>query len=309
MLDGSYSRNFELRNFVLKAPPASRSTPLWEKLEPLGLADLVLDVDVDVQSLRARAAFASFKADLETRGKLALKRTLRLPQLDGAIEVSDGTIDVPRTRFEVQELQLQFLTTGDGRINPELHLAARAEIPPGGAGTNDTEIPVELTLDGNLEEGIQLDITATDASREWSRSDLFALIVFGRTLETDLSGVALGTLLRAAGRDVAAPVTDEFASMLASTLGLNLELDLGGLRWQLGRRLQVEGSFVFQQQLTTDTSTLASGTGSSITTDAFRARLLIVDHLPTFLGRDLSLDWRSGAGGSDLRLSLRLFEQ
>lgn len=309
VLDGSYSRNFELRNFVLKAPPASRSTPLWEKLEPLGLADLALDVDVDVQSLRARAAFASFKADLETRGKLALKKTLRLPQLDGAIEVSDGTIDVPRTRFEVQELQLQFLTTGDGRINPELHLAARAEIPPGGAGTNDTEIPVELTLDGDLEEGIQLDITATDASREWSRSDLFALIVFGRTLEADMSSVALGTLLRAAGRDVAAPVTDELASMLASTLGMNLELDLGGLRWQLGRRLQVEGSFVFQQQLTTDTSTLASGTSSSIAADAFRVRLLIVDHLPTFLGHNLSIDGRSGSGGSDLRLSLRLFEQ
>ncbi|MBI1945418.1 MAG: translocation/assembly module TamB domain-containing protein [Deltaproteobacteria bacterium] len=309
VLDGTYARNFELRNFVLKAPAASRSTPLWEKLEPLGLADLALDVDVDVQSLRARAAFASFKADLETRGKLALRKTLRLPQLDGAIEVSDGTIDVPRTRFEVQELQLQFLTTGDGRINPELHLAARAEIPPGGAGSNDTEIPVELTLDGDLEEGIQLDITATDANREWSRSDLFALIVFGRTLETDVSGLALSTLLRAAGRDVAAPVTDELASMLASTLGMNLELDLGGLRWQLGRRLQVEGSFVLQQQLTTDSSTLASGAASSVSTDAFRVRLLIVDHLPTFLGRNLSLDGRSGSGGSDLRLSLRLFEQ
>ena len=309
VLDGSYSRNFELRNFVLKAPPSSRSAPLWEKLEPIGLGNLKLDVDVDVQSLRARASFASFKADLETHGKLALKGTLRLPKLDGAIEVSDGTIDVPRTRFDVQELQLQFLTTGDGRINPELHLAARAELPPGAAGTNDTEIPVDLTLDGNLEEGIQLDITATDASREWSRSELFALIVFGRTLEADLSGAALGALLRAAGRDVAAPVTDELSSMLANTLGMNLELDLGGLRWQLGRRLQVEGSFVFQQQLTTDTNSLASGNSSSLATDAFRVRLLVVDHLPTFLGRNLSIDGRSGSGGSDLRLSLRLFEE
>lgn len=309
VLDGTYARNFELRNFVLKAPAASRSTPLWEKVQPLGLANLRLDVELDVQSFRARTAFASFKADLETRGKLALKRTLRLPQLDGAIEVSEGTIDVPRTRFEVAELQLQFLTTGDGRINPELHLAAHAELPPGAAGTNDTEIPVDLTLDGTLEEGIELDITAIDPSREWSRSDLFALIVFGRTLEADLSGAALGALLRAAGRDVAAPVTDELSSMLASTLGMNLELDLGGLRWQLGRRLQVEGSFVLQQQLTTDPTTLGTGGGSSIAADAFRMRLLIVDHLPTYLGRNLSLDGRSGTGGSDLRLSLRLFEQ
>lgn len=309
VLDGSYARNFELRNFVLKAPAAARSTPLWERLQPLGLANLQLDVDVDVQSFRVRTAFASFKADLDTRGKLALKKSLRLPQLDGAVEVSEGTIDVPRTRFEVQELQLQFLTTGDGRINPEIHLAARAELPPGAAGTNDTEIPVDLTLDGDLEEGIGLDITAIDASREWSRSDLFALIVFGRTLETDVSGAALSALLRAAGRDMAAPVTDELSSMLASTLGMNLELDLGGLRWQLGRRLQVEGSFVLQQQLTTDPATLATGNASSIAADAFRVRLLIVDHLPTYLGRNLSLDGRSGSAGSDLRLSLRLFEQ
>lgn len=309
VLDGTYTRNFELRNFVLKAPPTARSRPLWEKLEPFGLADLALDVDVDIESLRARAAFASFEADLETRGKLALRKTLRLPQLDGAMEVSDGTIDVPRLRFEVAELQVQFLTTGDGRIDPELHLAARAEIPPGGAGANDTEIPVDLTLDGTLEEGIQLDITATDASREWSRSDLFALIVFGRTLESDLSGAALNALLRAAGRDVAAPVTDELASMVASALGMKVELDLGGLRWQLGRRLQVESSFVLQQQVTSDVGTLTNGSTSSVTPDAIRVRMLIVDHLPTFLGRNLSLDGRSGSNGSDLRLSLRLFEQ
>lgn len=309
VLDGTWARNFELRNFVLKAPATERSTPLWEKLQPVGLANLRLDVEVDVQSFRARTAFASFKADLETRGKLALRKTLRLPQLDGAIEVSEGTIDVPRTRFEVQELQLQFLTTGDGRINPEVHLAARAELPPGAAGSNDTEIPVDLTLDGNLEEGVGLDITAIDPGREWSRSDLFALIVFGRTLETDVSGAALSALLRAAGRDVAAPVTDELSSMLASTLGMNLELDLGGLRWQLGRRLQVEGSFVLQQQLTTDPTVLASGNGSTVAADALRGRLLIVDHLPTYLGKNLSLDGRTGAGGSDFRLSLRLFEQ
>ncbi|MCC7070808.1 MAG: translocation/assembly module TamB domain-containing protein [Deltaproteobacteria bacterium] len=309
VLDGSYTRNFELRNFVLKAPATTRSRPLWEKLEPFGLADLALDVDVDIQSLRARAAFASFKADLETRGKLALKKTLRLPQLDGAMEVSDGTIDVPRTRFEVAELQVQFLTTGDGRIDPELHLAARAEIPPGGAGSNDTEIPIDLTLDGTLEEGIQLDITATDSSREWSRSDLFALIVFGRTLESDLSGVALNALLRAAGRDVAAPVTDELASMVASALGLKVELDLGGLRWQLGRRVQLESSFVFQQQVVSDVSALTNGSTSSVTPDALRVRWLIVDHLPVFLGRNLSVDGRSGSNGSDLRLSWRLFER
>jgi hypothetical protein len=327
IVDGQYRRQFELRNFVLSPALATRSEPLWATLAPLGLANLALDVDVTMQNFRTRAALTSFSADLSLRARLHARRTLRLPQIDGAIEAEEGTIDFPRARFEVQEMQIELPTAPDGRLTPVVHLTARAEIPPGGAGGNDTEIPVDLALDGSLEQGLNLDFTALDAGNAWSRSDLLGFVLFGRSLTSTFADgdAAQAGAVRALVGEAFAPATAEAEAFLATHLGVNVELDPTAWRWQVGRRLQLEGAtFLLDEEQsaagpTYGTTTTASSTTSitggaaalaasstGVGTDSFRARLLLWDRLA--VGKSLSLEGRSGVGGSEFRMTLRWFE-
>lgn len=305
--DGLFRKDFELRNFVLAPPPEKESDPLWVTLEPLGLADLGIDVRATLQNFRVRADVATFNADLRLRGTLRLGNTLRLPVVVGAIEAEEGDINFPRARFEVLEMQVEFPAGRDGRLNPLVHLGARTEIPPGGAGSNDTEIPVELFLDGGLEKGINLDLVATDPQREWGRSDLLGVILFGQSLESTVATGDASIALRALVREATSPITAELERLAQETLGVRVELDPSGWRWQLGRRLQIEGAV--QLLSTPDSSAAASTSGNTTNTafDAVRLRFLIVDHLT--VGKNLSLEGRQGTAGGDLRLSLRLFEE
>lgn len=313
--DGLYRKNFELRNFVLAPPPEKESEPLWVTLSPLGLANLALDVQLLVQNFRTRANVADFDADLLLRGNLRVTKSLRLPALDGAIEVDEGTIDFPRARFEVVEMQLEFPTRPDGTLNPVVHLTARAEIPPGGAGTNDTEIPIDLFLDGDLEKGLDLDLVST-AQGNYTRSELLGLVLFGKSLDETVAEADTSLAVRALMREAAAPITAELERLAQETLGVQVEIDPSGWRWQLGRRLQLEGAGFLVQETATAAAGITDTTGSiSVTTtstnntaiDAVRLRLLIFDHLP--VGKNLSLEGRSSTVGGDLRLSLRLFER
>jgi hypothetical protein len=313
--DGSYRKVVELKNFVLAAAPGKPSEPLWQTLTPFGLGNLHLDVAVAMQNFRVRFNAPTFNADLMLGGNLRVNKLLRLPAIDGAIEVEEGELTFPRARFEVIEMQVEFPSTGDGRLNPLVHMTARAEIPPGGAGNNDTEIPVDLALDGDLEKGITLDLTATDPVRQWSRNDLLALVLFGKTsVEETVADADVGLAFDALLNEASAPLTAELEALAQRTLGVDVEIEATGWRWQLGRRLQVEGevSLVGSDSSTSSTassgaSSTAAATSSTSSTDTVRLRLLFIDHLQPF-GKNLSVEGRSSSAGSDLRLSLRIFE-
>ncbi len=313
--DGSYRKKLELRNFVLAAAPGKPSEPLWQSLAPIGLADLQLDISLLLQNFRARANVASFDADVLLRGNLRVSKMLRLPAIDGAIEVEEGEIAFPKARFDVIEMQVEFPSAGDGSLNPLVHLTARAELPPGAAGGNDTEIPVDLFLDGDLDKGIDLDLSATDPVRQWSRTELLGLILFGKSVEQTVADRDISLAFNALINEVSAPFTAELEKLAQQALGLDVEIEATGWRWQLGRRLQVEGdvSLIAKEtpQETTGAAPSSTTTGSgapTAATDTLRLRLLILDHLQP-IGRNLSLEARNSSLGTDLRLSLRIFEQ
>jgi hypothetical protein len=315
--DGTYRKSLELlRNFVLAAAPGRPGEPLWQTLAPVGLADLQLDVGVTMQNFRVRANVASFDADMLLRGNLRLSKMLRLPVIDGAVEVEEGEITFPKARFEVKEMQVEFPSTGDGRLHPLVHLTARAEIPPGAAGNNDTEIPVDLYLDGDLEKGINLDLLATDPVRQWSRNDLLGLILFGKSLELTVADRDISLARNALLNEATASLTAELEQLAQATLGIDVEIAATGWRWQLGRRLQVEGEVSLIDNIaaaasgssTAAASSSAAGRSSATSSDTLRLRLLFIDHLQPF-GKSLSLDGRGSAGGTDVRLSLRIFEE
>lgn|GEM_PF-1185788 len=306
--DGLFRKDFQVRNFILTQAPERPSAPLWQTLAPFGLGELTFDVQATMQNVRTKARINAFSVDASVRGDLRLSRSIKFPGIDGAIEVESGTVDFPRARFDILELQVQFPTAAEGTIKPVLHLAARAELPPGSAG-NSVEVPVDLTIDGSF-EAMQLDLSASDPARLWTRSELFAHILFG-VVPTSESGASLvstsvDVASRAALRELAAPVNREVESLVESGLGVDVNIDVvSGFQLQLGRRLVLEGPGLFSQALATSDSTTSVATTGTSGTDALRVRLLFYDHLP--LGRALSAEGRFGLV-SDLRLSWRLYE-
>ncbi len=306
--DGLFRKDFQVRNFILTQAPERPTAPLWQTLTPYGLGELTFDVQATMQNVRAKARINAFSVDASVRGDLRLSRSLKFPGIDGAIEVESGTVDFPRARFDILELQVQFPTAAEGTIKPVLHLSARAELPPGSAG-NSVEVPVDLTIDGGF-DAMQLDLSASDPARLWTRSELFAYILFG-VVPTSESGASLvstsvDVASRAALRELAAPVNREVESLVESGLGVDVNIDVvSGFQLQLGRRLVLEGPGLFSQALATSDSTTSAATTGTSGTDALRVRLLFYDHLP--LGRALSAEGRFGLV-SDLRLSWRLYE-
>jgi hypothetical protein len=262
-----------------------------------------------MQNVRTKARINAFSIDASMRGDLRLSRTLKFPGIDGAIEVEGGTVDFPRARFDVIEMQLQFPTSPDGAIKPLLHLSARAELPPGSAG-NSVEVPVDLSLDGGF-DAMQLDLSATDPNRQWTRSELFAYILFGvipaQPGGADLVGTSVEVASRAALRELTAPVNREVEALVESNLGVDVNIDVvSGFQVQLGRRVVLEGPGLQALVVGDSTTSASASTTNTSGTEAVRLRLLLYDHLP--VGRALSWDGRFGLI-SDLRLSWRLYEQ
>lgn len=307
--DGLFRKDFAVSNFILSAAPARPSTPLSQSLAPLGLSGLVFDLTASMQNVRTKARINAFSVDASLRGDLRISRTLTFPALDGAVEVESGTVDFPRARFEIVELQLQFPTSADGSIKPTLHLSANTELPPGTAG-NSVEVPVDLSIDGGF-DAMQLDLTATDSNRVWTRAELFAYILFGVVPSTDggadLVSTSVDVASRAALRELAAPVNREMEDLVERGLGLNVNIDVvSGFQVQLGQRLVLEGPGLLLQAATTDSTSSTTANTTTTSTDAVRVRLLLFDHLP--VGRALSAEGRFGVA-SDLRLSWRIFEE
>jgi hypothetical protein len=307
--DGLFRKDFAVSNFILSAAPARPSTPLSQSLAPFGLGGLVFDVNASMQNVRTKARINAFSVDASLRGDLRISRTLSFPALDGAVEVESGTVDFPRARFEIVELQLQFPTSADGSIKPTLHLSANTELPPGTAG-NSVEVPIDLSIDGGF-DAMQLDLTATDSNRVWTRAELFAYILFGVVPSTDggadLVSTSVDVASRAALRELTAPVNREVEDLVERGLGLDVNIDVvSGFQVQLGQRLVLEGPGLLLQAATSDSTSSTTASTTTTSTDAFRVRLLLFDHLP--VGRALSAEGRFGVA-SDLRFSWRIFEE
>jgi hypothetical protein len=307
--DGLLRKEFQVRNFILSQEPVRPSDPLWLRLAPYGLGELGLDVTASMQNVRTKARINAFSIDASMRGELRISRTLKFPGVDGAIEVESGVVDFPRARFDIVEMQLQFPTSADGAIKPLLHLSARAELAPGSAG-NTVEVPVDLNLDGSF-DAMQLDLAAQDPNRQWTRSELFAYVLFGivpaQAGGADLVGTSVEVASRAALRELTAPVNREVEALLESNLGVDFNIDLvSGFQVQLGRRVVLEGPGLQALALTDSTASATSIPNAASGTEAVRVRLLFYDHFP--VGRAFSLDGRIGLL-SDARLTWRVYEQ
>jgi hypothetical protein len=314
--DGQVKETFQLKNFVItKDSSERRSKPLREVLNDVNLADLGLDIAVVVQNFDARANLATFRADGALRGEVQVTGYAVAPAVSGAVEVVDGAIQFPYARFEVMQTQVTFPPAKDGRINPEIFLSARGELEPPRNGL-DTEVPCLLTLDGNLDQmSLKLEAEATEYN--FTEGALLRYVLLGTKLSTGAVVTDADAALRAVSSELTAAFSRDLEQAIAEQLGAQLSFSVfyedgqlkGGVRYQLGERLEFDGEAAF--------ANVGGGAGTSNggnVTEA-RIRLLLVDHMPYVLGRDLAFEGHVTTGdgvntqaSTNLRLSYRFFE-
>ncbi len=314
--DGQIKETFQLKNFVItKESSERRSKPLREVLKEANLADLGLDVAVVVHSFDARANLATFRADGALRGEVQVTGYAVAPAVSGAIEVVDGAIQFPYARFEVMQTQVAFPPAKDGRINPEIFLSARGELEPPRNGL-DTEVPCLLTLDGNLDQmSLKLEAEATEYN--FTEGALLRYVLLGTQLSSGAVVTDADAALRAVSSELTAAFSRDLEQAIADQLGAQVSFSVfyedgqlkGGVRYQLGERLEFDGESGF--------ANVGGGTGTNNAgnvTEA-RLRLLLVDHMPLLLGRDLAFEGHVTTGdgvntqaSTNLRLSYRFFE-
>lgn len=312
--DGFIREQFELKNFVLTSAPDAPPTPLVDILRPASLENLEFNVNIGVRNFRARADIATFGLDAILVGDVRLTQSARLYAISGAIEVAQGDIRFPYAQFEIEQTRIEFPPASAG-LAPKVYLDARADLPSPKNGL-DTDLPCELTLDGDFEK-LKLELSAPEAPRSVSDTDLLKFVLFGVPLTAGDLSADPDAALRAVSSELTSDVSRELEQAIQNNFGAALQVNLfaestqagAGIRYEVGSRLDVEGE-----------TGVAYGNGTNNLgglAGQVRVRLLLFDHLPGLLGEEAAVEGQirtSGAVASDatrgeLRLTWRVFEE
>ncbi len=317
--EGALRDSFELKNFYLEKDTTAPSEPLYQRLRPASLENLTFDVELLVSDLRVRADVSTIRLDSTLRGELTLSDSVRVPQLTGLIEVSEGNVIFPYANFDIEQTEIEFPRRPDGRISPDIFVLARGDLEPPKSGL-ETELPCTMTVDGNLDR-MTLNFEVEDARVNYDRSTILRFIVFGTPLSSGANFQDREAALRAVSTELTAAFTRDLEETVREQFGTQIQFSLfyeagqvkGGVRYQLGDRIKFEGETGVQANATGNGDpSQPTGTGSNA-----RLRLLLVDHFPSWwVGEEIAFqgEVQSGVGtsgsqaSSDLRLSYRVFE-
>jgi|GEM_PF-6973969 len=312
--EGQLQKEFRLNNFVITAADDSPGTPLTETL--YFMEDLEFDVGILIQSFGVQTLLNSFSLETDLQGSLRLAQNLREPLLTGSVELTEGQFVFPYAQFDLASATVDFKQTPGHFIDPQFRIEAWSEVSQRDIPQlNQETLPLVLVLEGNLDE-MKLDFRAEDGS-DYSRTDLLALVLLGYlpSLPGDSAGGGPSTdnALRAVSRELTASTRKQVEDLLRNKLGANVQVDLyadssgvkTGVRWHLGKRLELEGAGGIQ-----------FGNDASAQNNDLRLRFLIFDHLP--FGKELFLEGGLASPPStnqnaeprgDVRMTYRILEQ
>lgn len=320
--DGKAQESFAFKNFILTSEASEESFRLVDLLETINLEDLEFDLDLDVQNTDLRVDLAQFRIDGNLQGNLHLGSTARLPDLSGAIDVTEGQVQFPYATFEVEQSQIEFPKRADGRIVPRIYVSAQSELDANRNGLG-IEIPATLEFEGDTNQ-LALSLRADDAPQKISETDLLKFVLFGKPLQSDQFLAAdPDAALRALSSELTLAFTRDLEDAMEEQFGTNIQFNLfaessrvgGGIRYQLGDRVEFEGETGFISF--GETATDATDDEEQVSVAEARVRLLVVDHLPSYLGEELAIEGEVTSGGSstsssasangDLRFTYRFF--
>lgn len=168
IVEGSYSRDFGINNFVIK--PKEQ----LEEQDESRWAMLPITTGMDI-AIKNTGEFnvKNNLADLELKIDLDLLGTLKTPLLSGQIDFLNGKIHAVGIFFEEAEGYAQFRK--DPTINPEINLRAKTEVQ---------EYVIYARADGKMENLRFL----LDSNPTLDRKDIISLLFYGQTSDQLVAG-------------------------------------------------------------------------------------------------------------------------
>lgn len=310
VLDGRFKERYRLRNFVATATSAGDRRTLAERLPQF--KDTRLDLQLVGTDLSGRADMGSLDVDLSGSADLHLTGLLMDPSVVGVIDVDGGRVQILDNRLDVESATIDFPPRPDRRLVPRIDLSARALIEPANNPTG-AELPVLLTLRGDSER-LALEVIAEDSVENYSSAELIALLATGRLASDILQETSGDVAARLVSRELFSDFERRVEDLFAETGNRDVDavLELGSssgrarLRWDIMRRVQVEG----ETSVSLLDQELPSGDGSMVEAGTFRhalrARMLLADHLPVVDSVALEADWSDLSQADNVYSTLEL---
>ncbi|MFZ9887136.1 MAG: translocation/assembly module TamB domain-containing protein, partial [Myxococcota bacterium] len=285
-----------IENFLLPRP-SSPPLPIRDYLARVGFSDIDLEIRLRIQELIYEADIMTYPMRAPVQGDLRLFQSLLHPAVEGALHVTEGQLTFPSARFELTDSSIDFNPEDKG-IEPVVALVARSEFAPEHTGC-ESDLPVLLSIQGRSSSAYELQLSAEDGT-EHSRLELLMSALFGQRLSLCEAERGIGDPTDAAvraftGQILNQTLTADLESSVRSAIGGDLQIKVfmdtnqvaTDVRWQLGRRLALEGGAPLYQWNAVEKGVSQQADVSEL--GNLRLRLLWLDHVPPFEG-DISFE-------------------
>lgn len=252
ILDGVYQDKFTFNDFVFSRKEKSKfSFDIFPLVE--------LDLSVDVETLEAKADTPICNVDARLTADLTIANNSHSPYFKGKLDVVDGTIKFPQTVFQIEPSAMT-ISGYPGKIDTAIHLRALGYLNPASLIVSENTA-VELSLKGDLNSA-RLDFVPISGNKTLDRLKIIGFLI-------DPGQFFLGDL-RA---EIERLLTSKGGSKPLLTTSLKTARQAAKLEWQMGPRLQLEGTAAWRK---------------SIQFEDLILRLSIFDHLP--VGKSLAVE-------------------
>ncbi|MBI2066804.1 MAG: translocation/assembly module TamB domain-containing protein [Deltaproteobacteria bacterium] len=218
VIDGQYSKKFDIHEFVLK--PSSQDWSLKSPSSPLAPWRLYLALKTAGDfEIKNNLAWILLSSDLKIRG------TYGSPQIGGSLNLLEGDFHYLGSEFALTQGRVDF--TDPSRAEPYLLLLGERDIPP--------SYHVTMKIEGFV-NNLKIDLTSSPAR---DREDILSLIAFGLTREElrRSGGVGQQVGLGFAWEQAARPLQ----GILSRTTGLDLQVEPSKTRGLATGRIAVIG--------------------------------------------------------------------
>ncbi len=246
--DGYYLHHFSLNNFILSSAENTKTSAI--RLGPLA-SEVELRLGTQVRSFRVEADTPAFVLDSYVTADVQLVGTLSSPRLMGGVQLVEGSVSFPSTKFQITPVAIPLRDTPGKFADPLIDIIATADLLKDRFGLK-TDTTVEFTLKGTLDH-LHIDLVARSGDLNLDRLRLLVYLLGPASMGQFEASEALRNLLKSR-----AGIRLNFGS---TGKGVSTQVHVS-----VGSRFELEGT--------------AAASAAGLNMQDLRLQLLLFDHLP-----------------------------